>query len=112
MNLYQKTKQYLYLRNNRVRNALKLSYEGKLSASDYFAFTAVLCILVIVLTLKLSAYIDQLEVQEAIMRDAAEKNQSEAIRREEVIVSILNGSAIINGRIVSFCQTGAAGECK
>lgn len=112
MTLLTKTISYIKYKRKGIRNAFKLAYEGKLSAGDYYCVLMLLCVIAIMIVLRLADYIDQLEVKEAIMRQAAMDNQQEAIRREQVIVSILNGSAIINGRIKTFCMLDASGQCK
>lgn len=112
MNLYQKTKQYLYLRNKRIRNAFKLAYEGKLSYGDYFVLVAFLCIVGVIIALRFADEIDGIKVHAENMRTAAEFMQSKAIQHEATIASMLNGNVMINGRIVTLCQLDAAGQCR
>jgi uncharacterized membrane protein len=113
MNLIAKIRQCIYW----TRKGMKLTkamqiYRDPLTVGDYYTLVMLACIAAIIVVLRVADYIDQLEVKEAIMRDAAERNQAEAIRREEIIVSMLNGGVIINGRVVTMCQLTAAGECR
>lgn len=113
MNLIAKTRQFIYW----TRKGMKLTkamqiYREPLIVGDYYSLVMLACIAVIIVVLRLADYIDQIEVQETIMRQAAEDNQAEAIRREEIIVSMLNGQVVINGRKVTLCVLDASGECK
>lgn len=113
MNLLSKTIQFISLKRRKVPfKSAALCFKQPLTVGDYYTIVMLACVAVIIVVLRLADYIDQIEVKEAIMRQAAEDNQAEAIRREEIIVSMLNGQVIINGRKVSLCMLGAAGECK
>lgn len=112
MTLPTKTISYIKYKRKGIRSAFKLAYEGKLSAGDYYCVLMLLCVIGILLTLRFADYIDGLNSHAENMRNAAEYNQAEAIRREDVIVSMLNGSVMINGRIVTLCKLDAAGSCK
>lgn len=112
MTLLTKTISYIKYKRKGMRKAFKLAYDGKLSAGDYYCAVMLLCIVGILLTLRFADYIDGLNSHAENMRSAAEYMQAEAIRREDVIVSMLNGSVMINGRIVTLCKLSAAGDCK
>lgn len=113
MNLIAKTRQFIYWtrKGMKITKAMQI-YREPLTDGDYYILLMLACVCVLLGALAVADYIDQLEVKEAIMRDAAERNQAEAIRREEIIVSMLNGSVMINGRIVTLCKLDAAGSCK
>lgn len=113
MNLISKTRQFIYWtrKGMKITKAMQI-YREPLTVGDYYSLVMLACVAVIIVVLRLADYIDQLKVQEAIMRQAAEDNQAEAIRREEIIVSMLNGGVVINGRKVSLCVLDAGGQCR
>lgn len=113
MNLISKTIQFISLKRRKVSfKSAAQCFKQPLTAGDYYSLVMLACVAVIIVVLRFADYVDQLQVKEEIMRQAAEDNQAEAIRREEIIVSMLNGGVVINGRKVTFCVLDAAGSCK
>lgn len=113
MNLLAKTLQFIYW----ARKGMKLTkamqiYREPLTVGDYYSLVMLACVVVIIVVLRFADWIDGIQNHAENMRLAAEYNQAEAIRREEIIVSMLNGGVVINGRKVSLCVLNAAGECK
>jgi hypothetical protein len=113
MNLISKTRQFIYWtrKGMKITKAMQI-YREPLTVGDYYTLVMLACVAAIIVVLRFADYIDGVQKHAENMRLAAEHNQEEAIRREEIIVSMLNGSVVINGRKVSMCQLGAAGECR
>jgi len=113
MNLYRKLRQFISLKLRGVSfKSAAHCFRYPLTVADYYCMVMLACIAVILVVLKCADYIDQLQVKEAIMRQAAEDNQAEAIKREQVIVSMLNGEFVMNGRRMTVCIYDAAGRCR
>lgn len=113
MNLLAKTIQFISLKRRKVTfKSAALCFKQPLTVGDYYSLVMLACVAAIIVVLRFADYIDGVQNHAENMRQAAEHNQAEAIRREEIIVSMLNGGVILNGRLVTMCQLTAAGECK
>lgn len=113
MNLISKTIQFISLkmRGFSFKSAAQC-FKQPLTVGDYYSLVMLTCVAAIIVVLRFADYIYGVQNHAENMRQAAEHNQAEAIRREEIIVSMLNGGVIINGRKVTLCVLDAAGECR
>lgn len=114
MNFYQKLKQHIYWRKfNVVDYAI---FKMPLTKIDYF----VIAVLVIAglawfiwhLNDTLSAQLAAKTAQASHMCQLAQTNALNARKSEMALVSLLNGSIIENGKILTYCKLNAAGDCK
>lgn len=113
MNILQKTRQFIYWYRKGMKLSRALSiFREPLTDGDYYILVKLACICAILTVLSFADYIDGIERHADNMRVAAEFNKEVAIHHEATIASMLNGSVMINGRIVTMCQLNAAGECK
>lgn len=97
------------------RLALRHFYQC-LTANDYFIIVAISCAMLIALVLSKAEAIDNFQQKQAIaIQNYAQDNarlRLEAFKTEKLVVSMLNGSIIIDGRLNTLCVLNAAGECK
>lgn len=87
-----------------------------LTANDYFIIVVIICALLIALVLNKADEIDNFQAKQATaIQNYAQDNarfRLEAFKTEKLIVSMLNGAIIADGRLKTICMLNAAGECK
>lgn len=113
MNLLQKLQHYYHLRKLNIRNAW---IKSPLTDDDYWLITMIVCIILILSVLSYANEIDSMNVS------LIQNNQSYAqkvanlshlnTKQELIIVSMLQGSVKIDGRIKTMCIINAAGDCE
>ncbi len=113
MHLPFKIYNYIRLRNMGVRNAW---IKSPLTDDDYWLITMIVCIILILSVLSYANEIDSMNVS------LIQNNQSYAqkvanlshlnTKQELIIVSMLQGSVKIDGRIKTMCIINAAGDCE
>lgn len=113
MTLLDKIQQYIHLRKYNIRSSWTKS---KLTDSDYWLITMIVCVILIVVTLYYADSIDKslTEHQNQAIRakNALHEANLTVNKQELIIISMLNGSVIENGRIKTMCVLNAAGDCR
>ena len=117
MNLICKLKRFMKLRAKGISMKVALrEFNHPLTTGDKYALTLIACIVALCVTLSYKREIDD-SLTLAIEREAIASQQlastyTEKQHIERVLASALNGVYIENGRKVTMCRIGAAGECK
>lgn len=114
MNLYHKLKLYLKLSSLNHRHP-SIAFDGKLTDGDKYCITFIICIALIAITLHFKREIDGelVSLAQQVNKSASEsvKYKTALDKSELIIVSMLNGSVKIDGRLKTICVINAVGEC-
>lgn len=119
MTLFGKLVSYIHLRKLGVRNSWTSS---PLLAIDYLLILFSVCVLLIAITLHYAEKIDNAFMQEKAKTsyvtneldqtlEISERNARVADFNEQLVVSMLNGAIVVNGRVKTLCTLNSAGDC-
>ncbi len=113
MNLIFKISNYIYLRRRGIKHPW---IKSPLTNIDKLMILFAACGIVIALVLAYANEIDSYNINltDKLSRKIAQNANNEAVARknELLVVSMLNGSIIVNGRVKSLCVYDAGGSCK
>lgn len=123
MNLYQKIRNYYRLRKQGFSHKYAFrEFKSPLTDGDVLFIGTAICIALICVILYYANAIDSAKIaiqkQEymhyiALHKERQKTNlyKSESFKNGALVASIMNGSIIENGRIVTYCRRNAAGDC-
>lgn len=118
MNLLQKLILFINLKRKNVRHAFCTAFcnNNRLTDGDYFFIIVVVCLLGIWAALELKEEIDtytiKLSENNAKLSTLYARSEAKAHFNEKLVVSMLNGKIIVDGRLKSLCVYDAGGSCK
>lgn len=113
MHLPFKIYNYIRLRNMGVRNAW---VKSPLTTTDYYLITWIIAAILLAIAYTWRVEIDNAKLNYAIKhaqeRSQRVKSDADMQRYELIIVSMLNGSVMIDDRLKTICVINAAGLCE
>lgn len=117
MNIFQKLSTYItILRLSKSHRKAKYAFAGRLAESDYYliVLTVAIIALATVLTFKseIDATVSANAQSLAVARQIASSAQAEKQKSELIIVSMLNGRVVRDGRVKTGCILKASGDCE
>lgn len=117
MTIFHKTAEYIRLRQKgvKIKSALQV-FKNPLCEIDYILITFFIAAVLLVLTYHYREEINNYradmnyKVVKLSMQNA--QNEATALKNELLVVSMLNGSIIVDSRLKTLCLINAAGSCE
>lgn len=117
MSIFNKCYEYARLRRKgvKIKSALQV-FKNPLCELDYILITFIIAFALLAITYHYREEIDnyRADMNYKVVKLSMQNAQNEAMARknELLVVSMLNGSIIIDGRTKSLCVYDAGGSCK
>ena len=117
MNIFQKLSTYItILRLSKSHSKAKYAFAGRLAESDYWLALIIIAIIALatVLTFKheIDATVSANAQSLAKARQIANQAYADKQKSELIIVSMLNGRVVRDGRVKTVCILKASGDCE